>query len=433
MMKMLRALAALVLIGSAAAAQPVGQIPAGTVWGNSTGARAVAKAEQMTAMLDRAFCSTTNAGLFRNASAWVCMTSLPAAMQLNITQLGTITAGTWQGTPISLGFIAQIAHQRMLANISGGAAAPAETTWTAWMDSVCGSTRGMLAWRSVSGWACLPIGGSGTSLSSNGTDISWSAAGSGTVTSVTFDQGLTASANPITTSGTARLFIAPNAQTGTTYTFLNSDCGKLVTFSNASSIAGTLPQAGASSQFVNGCSIAVQNRGAGTLTITPTTSTIDGAASLTLPTNYGVIIYSDGTNYFTMRGRPQVATNSEIWTGAANKTLDAGNVFNSAGQLVSLTDAVTISVDFNAGFNFTVTLAGNRTLDAPSNAKVGQTGCIFIVQDGTGSRTLAYHANWKFGGGTDPVLTTTAGAVDVLCYVVRTSTFIFASMIKDVK
>jgi len=92
---------------------------------------------------------------------------------------------------------------------------------------------------------------------------------------------------------------AVNAQTGTTYTFVTADKGKLVTFSNAAAIAVTLPQAtGTFSAFY--CD--AQNRGAGTATITPTTSTIDGAASLALANNQGVRIFSDGTNYFTQRG-----------------------------------------------------------------------------------------------------------------------------------
>lgn len=96
--------------------------------------------------------------------------------------------------------------------------------------------------------------------------------------------------------------ITPNAQTGTTYTYVNGDNSKLVTHSNASAIAGTLPQAGSGGDFTNGWFMFVQNRGAGTLTITPTTSTIDGAASLALTTGQGALICSDGTNYFTERG-----------------------------------------------------------------------------------------------------------------------------------
>jgi len=91
-----------------------------------------------------------------------------------------------------------------------------------------------------------------------------------------------------------------NAQTGTTYTFVSGDQGKLVTFNNASAIAATLPQA--TGNFGANWFVDVQNTGAGTVTITPTTSTVDGASTLTLLTNQGVRIVSDGTNYKTQRG-----------------------------------------------------------------------------------------------------------------------------------
>lgn len=91
-----------------------------------------------------------------------------------------------------------------------------------------------------------------------------------------------------------------NAQTGTTYTYLAGDRGKLVTHTNASAIAGTLPQA--TGAFGANWFMFVQNRGAGTLTITPTTSTIDGSATLALTTGQGALIVSDGTNYYTSRG-----------------------------------------------------------------------------------------------------------------------------------
>ena len=94
----------------------------------------------------------------------------------------------------------------------------------------------------------------------------------------------------------------PNLQTGTTYTVQDSDRGKLVTHTNAAAIAVTLPQAGAGSAFIDGWFYDVQNRGAGTVTITPTTSTIDGAASLALTTGQGTRLFSNGSNYFTQRG-----------------------------------------------------------------------------------------------------------------------------------
>ena len=100
-----------------------------------------------------------------------------------------------------------------------------------------------------------------------------------------------------------------------------------------------------------------------------------------------------------------VLANDQTWTGAQR------------GAISALTDEATITVPFNDGNNFSVTLAGNRTLGSPSNHTAGQSGSIFITQDGTGSRTLAYHADWKWAGGTAPTLTTTAAAVDRIDYI----------------
>jgi hypothetical protein len=118
--------------------------------------------------------------------------------------------------------------------------------------------------------------------------------------------------------GTAWLRVAAkevgvNAQVGTTYTFLAGDLGKLVTLTNASSIAVTLPQATASSgSFAAGWWVEVENRGAGTVTITPTTSTINGGASITLATNNSVKIISDGTNYFALLGKTAINVTNAV-------------------------------------------------------------------------------------------------------------------------
>ena len=93
-------------------------------------------------------------------------------------------------------------------------------------------------------------------------------------------------------------------------------------------------------------------------------------------------------------------------------------------NIVALTDAANIAYDMDDGCNAAVVLAGNRTLDNPTNITVGQSGSIFIVQDGTGSRTLSFGNAFDFAGGTAPTLTTTASAVDRIDYVVRTTSSI---------
>ena len=103
-----------------------------------------------------------------------------------------------------------------------------------------------------------------------------------------------------------------------------------------------------------------------------------------------------------------------------------------AGTPVALTDAASVAVDLSLANNFTLTLAGNRTLAAPTNVTAGQSGVIVVTQDGTGSRTLAYNSIYKFAGGTAPTLTTTASAVDVLAYYVESSTRITVTSLLNV-
>jgi hypothetical protein len=101
------------------------------------------------------------------------------------------------------------------------------------------------------------------------------------------------------------------------------------------------------------------------------------------------------------------------------------------GEITALTDGATITPDFADSNNYSVTLGGNRTLANPTNLVAGQSGCIWITQDGTGSRTLAYGSYWDFTGGTAPTLTTTAAAVDCLVYAVQSSTKITATLITN--
>ena len=103
------------------------------------------------------------------------------------------------------------------------------------------------------------------------------------------------------------------------------------------------------------------------------------------------------------------------------------------GEITGLTDAASIATDLALSNNFSVTLAGNRTLANPTNTVAGQSGSIFITQDGTGFRTLAYGSYFKFVGGTAPTLSTAAAAIDRIDYIVKSSTAIQAVASLDVK
>lgn len=158
--------------------------------------------------------------------------------------------------------------------------------------------------------------------------------------------------------------------------------------------------------------------------ITRTSSTTAAARTITGTTNVITVTNGDG-----------VSGNPTLTVGSLVARTDTVQTFTAAqrGAITTLTDGATITADFATTNHFQVTLGGNRTLANPSNQTAGQSGAIRIVQDGTGSRTLAYGSNWKFSNGSAPVLTTTANAVDILVYFVESASRITARLITDVK
>jgi hypothetical protein len=138
---------------------------------------------------------------------------------------------------------------------------------------------------------------------------------------------------------------------------------------------------------------------------------IDDADAAAQRTTLGVVIGTDVQAYDADTAKTDVT-----------QTYTAGQ----RGEITTLTDAATIAVDFADSNNFSVTLGGGRTLGNPTNQVAGQSGSLFVVQDGTGSRTLAYSSDWEFAGGTAPTLSTAASAVDRIDYIVRASGSIHA-------
>lgn len=141
--------------------------------------------------------------------------------------------------------------------------------------------------------------------------------------------------------------------------------------------------------------------------------------------------------YTDLSGTPTTVTTingeSGVVTGYAK--LATANTWTAGqrGEVTVLTSGATVTPNLADSNNFSLTLGINATLANPTNQTAGQSGCIVITQDGTGSRTLAYGTNWKFEGGTAPTLTTTASAVDVLVYYVESASRITAKLLVDVK
>ena len=141
----------------------------------------------------------------------------------------------------------------------------------------------------------------------------------------------------------------------------------------------------------------------------------------------GEIVYAtDQDKLYVKEGSSLVSTQATVDPDTA--VTDVAQTFTAAqrGSITTLTDGATVTPDFAASNNYTLTLGGNRTIANPTNLTAGQSGSIFLVQDGTGSRTASWGSYWDFAGGVAPVLTTTAAGVDRVDYVVRSSTSIHA-------
>jgi len=172
---------------------------------------------------------------------------------------------------------------------------------------------------------------------------------------------------------------------------------------------------------------------------------LDGiAASATNVTNNnqltngaGYITSADGGNAATLDSidSSQFLRSDTADSGSGLLTLSGGLALSGkvGAAITAASDGSTITLDLGANTHQSVTLGGNRTFAAPSNQTVGQSGSIFITQDGTGSRTASFNSAFKFVGGTAPTLSTAANAVDRIDYVIKSSNVIHCAVSLDVK
>jgi hypothetical protein len=179
-----------------------------------------------------------------------------------------------------------------------------------------------------------------------------------------------------------------NAQSGTSYTVVYGDVGKLVTFTNSSAVAATLT---AASTLGSNFYCWLQNRGAGVVTVTPASGTIDGAASVTLLQNEGLSVFSDGSNFYTERGRHGGGVNAQSGT---SYTVVAGDhaklvtLNNASAVAVTLTAAATLGARFychiqNLGAGTATLTPASGTIDGASSLDVAQGLGIALYSDGS--------------------------------------------------
>ena len=117
------------------------------------------------------------------------------------------------------------------------------------------------------------------------------------------------------------------------YTALASDNGTLIVMNSSTAKTLTLPSASPGTWW----SVAIQNVGAGTLTVSPSGLLIDTSSSnLSLTTGQGCDIYSDGTNYFTMRGQGSASSSTSGAIGAVIMSSSNQTMPNGATTAVTL-------------------------------------------------------------------------------------------------
>lgn len=182
--------------------------------------------------------------------------------------------------------------------------------------------------------------------------------------------------------------------TSTTYTVGNVCNDNVVKLTNAGAITVTLPkniQKGWSTQLVQG--------GPGIISL----SAESGASISGLSDYYKT--YGEGDIIEIM-----VIDNED---GVSSEYL-VKTVFAKTG---TLTDSATINWDVSSAEQAEVTLGANRTMAAPTNLIAGRSYTLFIIQDGTGSRTITWNAIFKWPGGVAPTLSTGAGDIDIINFI----------------
>jgi len=145
----------------------------------------------------------------------------------------------------------------------------------------------------------------------------------------------------------------------------------------------------------------------------PTLKFYDGADNISLAT----IDYTANTVDW-LDSSVSITGLSTSATGTVLTLSDSNILFAKKGYFAeqTLTDGATIDWNLSTEQVAKVTLAGNRTLNAPTNQQAGAFYSLAIIQDGTGSRTLTFNSAYKFTATTAPTLTTTASAKDIIIF-----------------
>ena len=127
-----------------------------------------------------------------------------------------------------------------------------------------------------------------------------------------------------------------------------------------------------------------------------------------------------GATGFTGSAGNDGSAGSTGYTGSAGSPF-GGGTFTGSITTKGVSETVyaygnasgTINPDVTSATIFSMTLTGNWTMTAFTNASTGANATILVTQDSTGSRTLTTATGWVWAGG-GRSLSTVGGSVDMV-------------------
>ena len=108
---------------------------------------------------------------------------------------------------------------------------------------------------------------------------------------------------------------------------------------------------------------------------------------------------------------------SVVGATTLNSTVSVGAA--AIGVLVSSNATGDTTLNLQNGNFFKLTLTGNTSVTTPTNIAPGQSGIIYLIQDGTGGRSVSFSDVWNFSSGVTVTPTSVADSVDLISYFVR--------------
>jgi hypothetical protein len=360
------------------------------VFANVSGGAAVPVANTLSDVLD---ISSTTQGviLYRGASGWLSLT--PGMSGQILTTQGAGQDPTWAtagstgtvtniatgtgltGGPItSTGTIAfaTITNNRILANVSGGTAAPTPNTLSAILD-IAGSTQGDILYRNATTWVVLPPGTSGNVLTTQGgaANPAWVAPTTGSVTNIATGAGLTG--GPITSTGTIAFAaiadqrilanvsggsLAPSATTLSAVLDIAGTAQGDILYRGASTwtvlAPGTSGQVlstqggGQNPQWVNASpattTLTTDVSGSGSGTISVTVVAINGVALGSTVATAGNILIGSGTQWVSHAVSGDTTMTSTGVVTIANNAITTAKIINSAVTYAKIQNVGALSI-----------------------------------------------------------------------------------------